>query len=125
MVGGKLHTPVALPLERDPLLIVQEAGWALEPVWMGPKKSRPGRDSNPGPSSCDDSLYRLRDVGHPSQLIRKDKIEIVKHSISKHFLKILPDSRNSDCSLPKVRGEFFTPKQIKISYNVFPEMSGF
>jgi hypothetical protein len=61
----------------------------------------------------------------PLQLTRKDKIGIVKHSISKLFLKRLPVSRNSDCSLLKVRGEFFTPKQIKISYNVFPEMSGF
>jgi hypothetical protein len=27
-VGNKRHAPAALPLERDPASIVQEAGWA-------------------------------------------------------------------------------------------------
>ena len=35
---------------KDPLPIVQEAGWAPGPVWTG-GKSRPHRDSIPGPSS--------------------------------------------------------------------------
>jgi hypothetical protein len=35
---------------EDPVPIVQEAGWAPGPVWTG-KKSRPHRDSIPGPSS--------------------------------------------------------------------------
>ena len=30
-----VHTLAALPLERDPAPIVQEAGWAKRPVWMG------------------------------------------------------------------------------------------
>ena len=35
---------------KDPVPIVQEAGWAPGPVWPG-EKSRPHRDSIPGPSS--------------------------------------------------------------------------
>ena len=35
---------------KDPVPILQEAGWAPEPVWTG-GKSRPHRDSIPGPSS--------------------------------------------------------------------------
>jgi hypothetical protein len=32
-VGGQLHAPAALPRERDPVPIVQEAGWAPKSVW--------------------------------------------------------------------------------------------
>ena len=39
-----------LPPGKDPVPIVQEAGWAPGPVWTG-GKSRPHRDSIPGPSS--------------------------------------------------------------------------
>jgi len=34
-VDGQCHAPTVLPAERDPLLIVQEAGWAPGPVWTG------------------------------------------------------------------------------------------
>ena len=36
---------------KDPVPIVQEAGWALGPVWTGAEKFRPHWDSFPGPSS--------------------------------------------------------------------------
>jgi len=35
---------------KDPVPIVQEAGWASGPVWTG-GKSHPHQDSIPGPSS--------------------------------------------------------------------------
>jgi hypothetical protein len=34
-VGGQRHAPAALPPKKDPAPIVQEAGWAPGPVWMG------------------------------------------------------------------------------------------
>jgi hypothetical protein len=34
-VGGQRQTPAALPPERDPVSIVQEAGWAAVTVWTG------------------------------------------------------------------------------------------
>ena len=35
-VGGQRHAPAALPPPgKDPVLIVQEAGWAPGPVWTG------------------------------------------------------------------------------------------
>jgi len=37
--------------ERDPVPIVQEVGWAPEPVWTGAENLAPHRDSIPGPSS--------------------------------------------------------------------------
>ena len=39
------------PRERDPIPIVQEAGWAPGPVWTGAENLAPHRDSIPGPPS--------------------------------------------------------------------------
>jgi len=43
---------------EDPVPILQDAGWALSPVWTG-GKSRPYRDSIPDPPPRSQSLYRL------------------------------------------------------------------
>ena len=43
---------------KDPVPILQEVGWAPEPVWKG-GKSRPHRDSIPDRSARTQSLYRL------------------------------------------------------------------
>ena len=40
-VGGQRHAPAALPSGNDPVLIVQEAGWAPGPVWTGAEKLAP------------------------------------------------------------------------------------
>ena len=45
-VGSQLHAPAASTSGKDPVTIVQEAGWAPGPVWTG-RKSRPHRDSIP------------------------------------------------------------------------------
>ena len=44
---------------KDPVPIVQKAGWAPGPVWTG-GKSRPHRDSIPDRPARSQSLYRLR-----------------------------------------------------------------
>jgi len=43
---------------KDPVPILQEAGWAPGPVWTG-GKSRPHRDSIPDRPARSQSLYRL------------------------------------------------------------------
>jgi len=43
---------------KDPIPIVQEAGWAPGPVWLG-GKSRPHSDSIPEPPARSQSLYWL------------------------------------------------------------------
>ena len=48
---------------KDPITILQEAGWAPGPVWTG-GKSRPHRDSIPDLPTCSQSLYRL---SYPAQ----------------------------------------------------------
>jgi hypothetical protein len=49
-VGGQRHAPAAFTSGKDPLPIVQEAGWAPGPVWTGAENS-PNRDSIPGLSN--------------------------------------------------------------------------
>jgi len=45
-VSGQQYAPAALYPRKDPVPILQEAGWAPGPVWTG-GKSRPHRDSIP------------------------------------------------------------------------------
>ena len=46
-VGGRRHTPAVLPPGNRPLAIVQEAGWASRPVWMGLENLAPTGVRNP------------------------------------------------------------------------------
>jgi len=48
--GVQPHAPVASTPAKDPVPIVQDAGWAPRPVWTG-GKSRPPPGFDPGPSS--------------------------------------------------------------------------
>jgi len=48
---------------KDPVLILQEAGWTPVPVCTG-EKSRPQRDTIPDRPTSSQSLYRLRYPAH-------------------------------------------------------------
>jgi len=52
---------------KDPVPIVQEAGWAPEPAWTG-GKSRPHRDSIPDRPARSQSLYRQSYPAHRNML---------------------------------------------------------
>jgi len=45
--------------ERDPVPIVQEAGWALAPVWTFAENLAPSRIRSPDRPTCSESLYLL------------------------------------------------------------------
>ena len=53
---------------KDPVPILQEAGWAPGPVWTG-GKSRPQRDSIPDRPAPSHSLYRLSYPAHTFQAV--------------------------------------------------------
>ena len=69
-VGGQPHAPAASVPGKDPVPIVQEAGWAPGPVWTG-GKSRHNRDSIPDRPARTQSLYRLN---YPANCIAVLKI---------------------------------------------------
>ena len=48
---------------KEPVPILQKAGWAPGPVWTG-GKSRPHRNSIPDRPACSQSLYRLSYRAH-------------------------------------------------------------
>jgi len=50
-VGGQRHAPTAFTSGKDPVAIVQEAGWDPGPVWTDAENLAPHWDSIPGPSS--------------------------------------------------------------------------
>jgi len=52
-----------LPPGKEPVPILQEAGWAPGPVWTG-GKSRPHRDSIPNRPARSQSIYRLSYWAH-------------------------------------------------------------
>ena len=78
-----------LPPGKDPLPIVQEAGWAPGPVWTG-EKSRPHRNSIPDRPARSQSLYRLSYRAHA--LLYSSGIDI-KHSAlnNKTFISSVPE----------------------------------
>jgi hypothetical protein len=47
-------------LGKDPVPIVQEAGWAPEPVWTGAENLAPTGIRSPDRPARSQSLYRLR-----------------------------------------------------------------
>ena len=68
-VGIQRHIPTVLPPGKNPVPIVQEAGWELGPVWSGAENLVHHRDSIAGPSSRSESLYRLSYPGPLSKNI--------------------------------------------------------
>ena len=61
MVSG-MPQPHFTP-RKDPVPILQEAGWATGPVWTD-RKSRPHRDSIPDRPARSQALYRLSYLAH-------------------------------------------------------------
>jgi hypothetical protein len=51
-------------LGKDPVPIVQEAGWAPGPVWISAENLAPTRIRSPDHPACSQSLYRLRYLVH-------------------------------------------------------------
>ena len=69
VVGGQHHAPAALRPGKDPVPIVQKAGWAPDPVWTGAENLSPtGIRSRDRPARSE-SLYRLSYPGHELHVV--------------------------------------------------------
>ena len=62
--GGQPHVPPASTPGKDPLTIVQEAGWAPGPVWTGAKNLASKGIRSPDRPTRSQSLYRLSYPAH-------------------------------------------------------------
>jgi hypothetical protein len=58
-VGGQRHAPAAFTPGKDPVPIVQAAGWVPGPVWTGAENLAPTRIRSPDFPARSESLYRL------------------------------------------------------------------
>jgi hypothetical protein len=58
-VGGQRHAPAAFTPGKDPVPIVQEAGWAPGPVWISAKNLAPTGIRSQDLPARRQSLYRL------------------------------------------------------------------
>ena len=70
---------------KDPVPILQEAGWAPGPVWTG-GKSRPHRDSTPDRPARSQSLYRL---SYPAHKYERKKLFSKSRKITRQIRKIM------------------------------------
>jgi len=61
--GDRRLTSAALPTGKDPVPIVQEAGWATGPVWTGAENLAPNGFRSPDRPARSKSLYRLSHPG--------------------------------------------------------------
>ena len=62
--GSASRPSLSLPPGKDPVPIVQEAGWSPGPVWTGAENLAPHRDSIPDRPARNQSLYRLSYPAH-------------------------------------------------------------
>ena len=58
-VGGQHHAPAALPPGKDPVPIVQEAGWAPGQVWTVAGDLAATGIRSPDRPASSEALYRL------------------------------------------------------------------
>jgi hypothetical protein len=65
-LGGQRHVPLYLPPEKEPLYIIQYAGWAPGQVWTGAKIVALTGIRPPDRPAGSKSLYRL---SYPGPLI--------------------------------------------------------
>ena len=82
---------------KNPVPVLQEAGWAPGPVWTG-GKSRPHRDSIPDRPARSQSLYRL---SYPAHIYIYIYIDASHHNgtNSTKTVKSLGNTKLSQCSL--------------------------
>ena len=72
-VGGQRHDPAAFTPGKDPVPIVQEAGWAPRPVWTGAENLPPTGIRSQDRPARSESLYRL---SYAAPLYNSDNFEI-------------------------------------------------
>jgi len=67
-MGGQRHPPPSrFTPGKDPVRILQEAGWVPELVWTGTENLVPTGIRSPDRPARSESLYRLRYPGQHSQ----------------------------------------------------------
>jgi hypothetical protein len=79
------RTPRPLyPRERDPIPTVQEAGWALGPVWTAAENLTPTGIRSPDRPARSESLYRLSYRGPLMTFVQDIKLFVQSRKTRHH-----------------------------------------
>ena len=84
-VGGQRQAPAAFTPEKDPVPILQEAGWAPGPVWIGAENLAPTGIRSPDFPARSESLYRLRHLGPYAMHMRRFILSSVTWPALRYF----------------------------------------
>jgi hypothetical protein len=109
-VRGQRHAPARLYPRKDPVPIVQEAGWAPGPFWTGAENLAPTGIQSLDRPARSQLLYRLRYPAH--KVIVGNKIFTLLHQ-----LVVILSQFNQTLILPSCR-----PK-IWLSSRLFPHLA--
>ena len=71
-VSGQRHVPAAFTPGKDPVMIVQEAGWAPGPVWIGAENLALTGIRSPNLPARSESLYRM---SYPGPILCKTYVK--------------------------------------------------
>ena len=115
--GGRRSTPPSgrLTASNNPVPILQEAGWAPEPVWKG-EKNRPHRDEIPGTSSPAHMLNLIRLISEETEVLLHYIIRAFRTGLCSLLLFAAPQLDKSLHQVAVLLGfscKFIFPKRIK------------
>jgi hypothetical protein len=99
--GVNIMPPLLFTPEKDPVPIVQEAGWAPRPVWTGAENLTPYRDSIPQPSSPQPVATPTTLPG-PLSTVVVNNSKIFRQVAYKNFLTSLTPLITTVCKLQKI-----------------------
>ena len=124
--GGQPDDPAASTPGKDPVPIVQDAGWAPGPVWTG-GKSRTHRDSIPDRPARSQSLYRLSYPVHPYVFLYMCKIDVFYY-IQTRCSSPHPIPRRicmNVCAFPNTTGryKYWIFENLNIFFRESPQLS--
>jgi len=77
-MGGQSQTPAALPQERNPVPLIQEAGWPLRPVCADPENLAPTGIRSPARPASSESLYLL----HKFVYLNQNKVYVSRSRLT-------------------------------------------
>jgi hypothetical protein len=114
-VCGQHHAPAAFTLGKDPVPIVQEAGWAPEPVWIGAENlAPPGFD----PRTFQPVASRYTDYAIPAPHTQMYKIHIIKCKLHEFLFGTTSTSGTTSackrCSVTAMRYRHNTHEAVQI-----------
>jgi hypothetical protein len=112
---GQRHAPAALFPGKEPVTIVQEAGWAPGPVWTGAENLAPPGFDPRTVQPVDQSLYRL---SYPATIHHSDTCKTTSYLSTQQSAERITKLCNQPVPCSRVLKKLIVSQRVKRS-NVF------